>query len=93
MLVNYYIRYDLNIKLKKLLIFLGDTAEMDKLNRRLVKVNKTHTDECKRLLTLMGIPYVEVHSAVGYINSFHDIDIGNVFIHRPHVRLKLNVQH
>ena len=65
MLVNYYIRYDLNIKLKKLLIFLGDTAEMDKLNRRLVKVNKTHTDECKRLLTLMGIPYVEVHSAVG----------------------------
>jgi len=71
----------------------GDTAEMDKLNRRLVKVNKTHTDECKRLLTLMGIPYVEVHSAVGYINSFHDIDIGNVFIHRPHVRLKLNVQH
>jgi len=37
----------------------GDTAEMDKLNRRLVKVNKTHTDECKRLLTLMGIPYVE----------------------------------
>ena len=38
----------------------GDTAEMDKLNRRLVKVNKGHTDECKQLLKLMGIPYVEV---------------------------------
>jgi len=37
----------------------GDTAEMDKLNRRLVKVNKNHTDECKKLLDLMGIPYVE----------------------------------
>jgi len=37
----------------------GDTAEMDKLNRRLVKVNKGHTDECKQLLKLMGIPYVE----------------------------------
>lgn len=32
---------------------------MDKLNRRLVKVNKGHNDECKQLLTLMGIPYVE----------------------------------
>ena len=38
---------------------IGDTAQMDKLNRRLVKVNKGHNDECKQLLTLMGIPYVE----------------------------------
>jgi len=37
----------------------GDTAQMDKLNRRLVKVNKGHNDECKQLLKLMGIPYVE----------------------------------
>ncbi len=33
---------------------------MEKMNKRLVKVNKGHTDECKQLLTLMGIPYVEV---------------------------------
>ena len=32
---------------------------MDKMNRRLVKVNKGHNDECKQLLTLMGIPYVD----------------------------------
>ena len=25
-----------------------------------VKVTKHHNDECKRLLTLMGVPYVEV---------------------------------
>ena len=39
--------------------FSGDVAEVDKLNRRLVKVTKVHNDECKQLLRLMGIPYVE----------------------------------
>ncbi|XP_014241467.1 flap endonuclease 1 isoform X1 [Cimex lectularius] len=37
----------------------GDAAGMEKFNRRLVKVTKTHTDECKQLLKLMGVPYVE----------------------------------
>ncbi|XP_066998562.2 flap endonuclease 1 isoform X2 [Anabrus simplex] len=37
----------------------GDTELMDKFNRRLVKVNKTHVEECKELLKLMGIPYIE----------------------------------
>lgn len=37
----------------------GDTAEMDKFNRRLVKVTKDHCNEAKELLKLMGIPYVE----------------------------------
>lgn len=37
----------------------GDTAEMDKFNRRLVKVTKHHMDEAKELLKLMGVPYVE----------------------------------
>ncbi len=32
---------------------------MDKLNRRLVKVTKQHNEECKELLRLMGVPYVE----------------------------------
>jgi flap endonuclease-1 len=39
---------------------IGDAVEMEKMNKRLVKVNKGHTDECKQLLTLMGLPYVEV---------------------------------
>lgn len=37
----------------------GDTAQMEKMNKRLVKVNKGHNEECKQLLTLMGIPYVD----------------------------------
>ncbi|RZF36034.1 hypothetical protein LSTR_LSTR005850 [Laodelphax striatellus] len=37
----------------------GDQEMIDKFNRRLVKVTKKHSDECKELLRLMGIPYVE----------------------------------
>lgn len=37
----------------------GDAEQVDKFNRRLVKVTKHHADECKQLLTLMGIPYIE----------------------------------
>lgn len=37
----------------------GDQAEMDKMNRRLVKVTKEHNDEAKALLKLMGVPYIE----------------------------------
>ncbi|XP_005105611.1 flap endonuclease 1 [Aplysia californica] len=37
----------------------GDEENVEKFSRRLVKVTKEHNDECKKLLTLMGIPYVE----------------------------------
>ncbi|XP_067650796.1 flap endonuclease 1-like [Haliotis asinina] len=37
----------------------GDEENIDKFNRRLVKVTKQHNEECKQLLKLMGIPYVE----------------------------------
>lgn len=37
----------------------GDTAEMEKFNRRLVKVTKLHAQEAKELLALMGIPYID----------------------------------
>jgi flap endonuclease-1 len=40
----------------------GDAEEADKFSRRLVKVTKHHADECKQLLSLMGIPYIEVSS-------------------------------
>lgn len=39
---------------------VGTTEDVDKLSRRQVKVTKEHNDECKKLLTLMGIPWVEV---------------------------------
>ena len=41
----------------------GNQQDIDKFSRRLVKVTKTHVDECKQLLKLMGIPYVEVRTA------------------------------
>ncbi|CAG9570902.1 unnamed protein product [Danaus chrysippus] len=37
----------------------GDTASMDKFNRRLVKVTQQHGSEARQLLKLMGIPVVE----------------------------------
>ncbi|MBW0466196.1 hypothetical protein O181_005911 [Austropuccinia psidii MF-1] len=36
----------------------GTVEELDKLSRRTVKVTKEHNEECRRLLTLMGIPWV-----------------------------------
>lgn len=36
----------------------GETADMDKFNRRLVRVTKHHGAEAQELLKLMGIPFV-----------------------------------
>ncbi|CAH0746830.1 unnamed protein product [Bemisia tabaci] len=36
----------------------GDLEQIDKFNRRLVKVTSTHNQECKELLKLMGIPFI-----------------------------------
>lgn len=38
----------------------GEQENIDKFSKRLVKVTKQHNEECKRLLTLMGVPYIEV---------------------------------
>jgi len=40
----------------------GTAADIDKQERRLVKVTKEHVIECKRLLTCMGIPFVEAET-------------------------------
>ncbi|XP_075423078.1 flap endonuclease 1 [Ascaphus truei] len=37
----------------------GEAENIEKFNKRLVKVTKQHNEECKRLLALMGIPYVD----------------------------------
>lgn len=37
----------------------GDTEMQTKMERRLVRVNKEHTDEAKRLLDCLGIPYIQ----------------------------------
>jgi flap endonuclease-1 len=40
----------------------GTVEEMDKFSRRTVRVTKEHNEECRKLLTLMGIPFVMVSS-------------------------------
>lgn len=52
---------------------------IDKFNRRLVKVTKTHADEAKELLQLMGIPYIDVSICV--INVVYFIDFLIVFFY------------
>lgn len=37
----------------------GDMEGVEKFQKRLVKVTRQHNDECKQLLKLMGIPYIE----------------------------------
>ena len=37
----------------------GNVEDIDKFNRRLVKVTPDHTNEAKQLLKLMGIPYID----------------------------------
>lgn len=36
----------------------GNVEDIDRFNRRLVKVTTAHAEEAKQLLTLMGIPHV-----------------------------------
>ena len=38
----------------------GNMEEVDKQNKRLVKVTKEHVEEVKILLKHMGVPYVQV---------------------------------
>jgi len=38
---------------------IGDDQTYEKFVRRTVKVTKEHNDDCKRLLKLMGVPFVE----------------------------------
>lgn len=39
-------------------MILGTVEDADKLNRRQVKVTRQHNEDCRKLLTLMGIPWV-----------------------------------
>lgn len=38
----------------------GTAEDVEKYSKRTVRVTKQHNDECKRLLTLMGVPIIEV---------------------------------
>lgn len=38
--------------------------EVEKYSKRTVRVTRQHNDECKRLLTLMGVPIIEARPPV-----------------------------
>lgn len=44
---------------------------MEKFARRTVKVTRQHNDECKRLLQLMGVPYVDAPTEAEARPFFH----------------------
>lgn len=46
---------------------LGNQDEVDKQSRRLVKVGKSHVEDCKELLKLMGIPFVSAPCEVSFM--------------------------
>lgn len=37
----------------------GEEADVEKYSKKTVKVTQKHVEECKRLLTLMGVPIVQ----------------------------------
>jgi hypothetical protein len=41
------------------MLYVGDEVAFDKYVRRTVKVTREHNEDCKRLLRLMGVPYVD----------------------------------
>ena len=47
----------------------GTAEDMDRFSRRTVKVTREHNEECRRLLTLMGIPFVVVRIPQAFLNG------------------------
>ncbi len=42
----------------------GNQEDIAKYSKRTVRVTQQHNDECKRLLTLMGVPIINVSLAM-----------------------------
>ena len=49
----------------------GTVEEIDKLNRRQVRVTKEQNAECQKLLRLMGIPVVIVRRSLSLSSTHH----------------------
>ena len=46
-----------------------EPENVEKFQKRLVKVTPQHNDECKKLLQLMGIPFIEVLIDIVYFKA------------------------
>lgn len=47
----------------------GEQENIDKFSKRLVKVTRQHNDDCKKLLTLMGVPYIEASIRLAFFDK------------------------
>lgn len=52
-------------------LHLGTAEDVDRFARRTVKVTREHNEECRRLLGLMGIPFVVVRTS--HYSRYHDL--------------------
>ena len=51
-------------KLHLVMMQAGNQEDIAKYSKRTVRVTQQHNDECKRLLTLMGVPIINVSLAM-----------------------------
>ena len=51
-------------KLHSVIMQAGNQEDIAKYSKRTVRVTQQHNDECKRLLTLMGVPIINVSIAM-----------------------------
>lgn len=63
-------------------VFVSGTAEdVERFNRRTVKVTKQHNEECQKLLRLMGIPVVIVRVKDPHHSPQHNVHCHPVTSH------------
>lgn len=70
-----------------LLRSLGTTEDVDRFSRRQVRVTREQNEECRKLLGLMGIPYVVVRRVLLPVPVPH----AHYVFHRHPQKPKLNV--
>ncbi len=58
----------------------GNQEDIAKYSKRTVRVTQQHNDECKRLLTLMGVPIINVSFAMLWNQAaqIHRVDMSHL---------------
>jgi len=67
-------------KLYSVMTQAGNQEDIAKYSKRTVRVTQQHNDECKRLLTLMGVPIINVSVAMlrNQAAPIHCVDISHL---------------
>lgn len=68
------------VKLHLVMVQAGNQEDIAKYSKRTVRVTQQHNDECKRLLTLMGVPIINVSIAMlqNQAAQIHLVDMPHV---------------